>query len=286
MKKNVGLKNNNNLNNKKTSLILKNKKKLNNELNKKNDLIFKEAQLKREEYQKNNHINKSIDFKNLRNKTKKNNHNKKIKKITNNSSLSMFKEINDSEEQKVSNDFNNPIKYLNNKNKNNSVILTNLENIYTENNILLLSKEKPKNNEIKKYNNGSSFNIRVNKPTRLILDKDISINDLSEDKSLYNKNILTSETHRNKKDLNKTFNCLENNNYLPNFKFNNNIELKNTKEQEMSLKENIIKNKFEENHHKKNIDSINYNKSKGLNRFNTTNNLSFQREYLNYNEIT
>ena len=177
MKKNVGLKNNNNLNNKKTSLILKNKKKLNNELSKKNDLIFKEAQLKREEYQKNNHINKSIDFKNLRNKTKKNNHNKKIKKITNKSSLSMIKEINDSEEQKVSNDFNNPIKYLNNKNKNNSVILTNLENIYTENNILLLSKEKPKNNEIKKYNNGSSFNIRVNKPTRLILDKDISIND-------------------------------------------------------------------------------------------------------------
>ena len=53
----------------------------------------------------------------------------------------------------------------------------------------------------------------------------------------------------------------------------------------MSLKENIIKNKFEENHNKKNIDSINYNKSKGLNRFNTTNNLSFQREYLNYNEI-
>ena len=125
MKKYVGFKNNNNnLNNKKTSVNFKNKKKFNNEFSKKDKLIFKES---KEENQKYNHTNKSIDFKNLRNKTKKNNHNKKIKKITNNSSLSMFKEINDSEEQKVSNDFNNPIKYLNNKNKNNSVILTNLE---------------------------------------------------------------------------------------------------------------------------------------------------------------
>ena len=180
MKKNVGFKNNNkNLNNKKTSINFKNKKKFNNEFSKKDKLIFKES---KEENQKYNHTNKSIDFKNIRNKTKKNNQNKKIKNINNKLSLSLFKEINDSEDQKISKDINIQIKYLNNKNKNNSVILNNTENIYSENNILLLSNGKPKNIDLKKYNNGSSYNIRVNKPTKLILDKDISINDLYEDK--------------------------------------------------------------------------------------------------------
>ena len=133
MKKNVGFKNNNNnLNNKKTSLNFKNKKKFNNEFSKKDKLIFKES---KEENQKYNHTNKSIDFKNIRNKTKKNNQNKKIKNINNKLSLSLFKEINDSEDQKISKDINIQIKYLNNKNKNKKfVVLTtsmiNYKNIF------------------------------------------------------------------------------------------------------------------------------------------------------------
>ena len=283
MKKYVGFKNNNNnLNNKKTSINFKNKKKFNNEFSKKDKLIFKES---KEENQKYNHTNKSIDFKNIRNKTKKNNQNKKIKNINNKLSLSLFKEINDSEDQKISKDINIQIKYLNNKNKNNSVILNNTENIYSENNILLLSNGKPKNIDLKKYNNGSSYNIRVNKPTKLILDKDISINDLYEDKSFHNKNNITYETYRNKNDLNKTFNCQENNNNLPNFKFNNGIKNKNIQDKDSSLN-NIVKNKLEENQNK-NIfqNSIICNKSKGLNHFNTSKNLTLQRENINNNEI-
>ena len=204
MKKNVGFKYNNNPSNKRMSLLSKNKK-LNEEMNIQNNNL-KENFFKSEDNPKYNHINKSIDNKTARNKEKKNNPNKKIKKLSNKSSLSKLIEINDSEEQHNSVVFNKQNRNIqnNNNNKNNSVILTNVDNIYSiENNINnnLLLEEKSKNNDYKKHKNGSSCNIKVNKPTKLILDKNITINDISTDKSLpvNNNNNYTSETFKAKK---------------------------------------------------------------------------------------
>ena len=45
-------------------------------------------------------------------------------------------------------------------------------------------------------------NIKVNKPTKLILDKNITINDISTDKSLQINSKYTSGTYKTKRDLN------------------------------------------------------------------------------------
>ena len=129
MKKNVGFKNNNlnnSINAKRLSLHPKNKKVI-YELNTNSNLRGKEMLLKSEDYTKNNQNNKSIDNKNVRNKY--NNIKKKnIKKFSNKNSSSKLKEINCSEEQQSF--INKPNGYIHNYNKNNSMILTNIENIY------------------------------------------------------------------------------------------------------------------------------------------------------------
>ena len=285
MKKNVGFKNNNNPRNKRMSLISKNKK-LNDETNTFN--ILKENQIKTEDIPKSNLINKSIDNKRIRNKEKKNYQNKKIKKLSNKSSLSKLDENNKSEEPKDYDNFNRQNKYFHN-NKNNSVIISNIDNIYNENNIKAnaLKEESLRNKDGKKYKNGSTCNIRVNKPIQLILDKNIILNEIGNDKSFKINNNYTSATYKIKKDLNKTFNLQDNDNNPQNLKFNN--KQKNIKEHIISLKENInnIKNKFEEiNLHKNNFKNpINIHKNKSLMRFNTSNNLSYKRENSNNNEV-
>ena len=131
MKKNVGFKNNNlnnSINAKRLSLHPKNKKVI-YELNTNSNLKGKEMSLKSEDYTKNNQNNKSIDNKNVRNKY--NNIKKKnIKKFSNKNSSSKLKEITCSEEQQSF--INKPNGCVHNYNKNNSMILTNIENIYNK----------------------------------------------------------------------------------------------------------------------------------------------------------
>ena len=285
MKKNVGLRNNINQSNKRTSLLPKSKK-FYDELTTPNNL--KENQIKIDDLSRYNHLNKSIDAKINRNKEKKNNKNKKIIKLSNKSSLSRLKEINNTEEQKDNSNFNRPQGYINNNNfKNNSLLLSNTENIYNETNID--KEEFSKNQNSRKYKNGSCCNIKVNKPTKLILDKNMILNEMSIYKSLkINKNY-TSVTHKTKNDLNKTFNSQDKVPIISHFKFNNKTKQKNDNDQILLIKENInnIKNKNEDKNLKKinSNNSTNNNKNKSLHRFNTENSLSYKRENSNQNEI-
>ena len=237
MKKNVGFKNNNlnnSINAKRLSLHPKNKKVI-YELNTNSNLKGKEMLLKSEDYTKNNQNNKSIDNKNVRNKY--NNIKKKnIKKFSNKNSSSKLKEINCSEEQQSF--INKPNGCVHNYNKNNSMILTNIENIYNESNIENNNSSKEeisKNKDSKRHKNDSYCNIKVNKPTKLILDPNITLNDISKNKSVQINNKFASETHRQKKDLNRTFNNKENDSYITNFRFNN-------KEKVVSLQNKLDKN--------------------------------------------
>ena len=135
------------------------------------------------------------------------------------------------------------------------------ENIQLKNkNILLEKKNDNLKNLINSSKNSSSCNIRVNKPTRLIMDTSLMLNDdLSIDKSfLINNNNSMSTTYRNKKDLNKSFSSMKNN-YLLSLKLsnvNNNlnkkneiIKLKNNPIKIKSIKESVkqLKEKFSQN---------------------------------------
>ena len=135
------------------------------------------------------------------------------------------------------------------------------ENIQLKNkNILLEKKNDNLKNLINSSKNSSSCNIRVNKPTRLIMDTSLMLNDdLSIDKSFQiNNNNSMSTTYRNKKDLNKSFSSMKNN-YLLSLKLsnvNNNlnkkneiIKLKNNPIKIKSIKESVkqLKEKFSQN---------------------------------------
>ena len=133
MKKNVGFRNNN-PNNKRLSLLQKIKKS-ENELTYNNNL--RDNQQKSEDKIKYDHINKSIDNKNARNKDNNNlnlQKKKKLKKLSNKDSLSKLKQLDYSQDKK--DNMNKSYKNIKsfNFNKNNSVIITNIDNIYNENN--------------------------------------------------------------------------------------------------------------------------------------------------------
>ena len=303
MKKNVGFRNNN-LNNKKLTLLQK-VKKSENELTINNNI--RENQQKSEDNIKFNNNNKSIDNKSTKNKDNNNNNflkKKKVKKLSNKASVSTLKQLDYSEDKKD----NNNKSYKNiknfNFNKNNSVIISNIENIYNENNNekKIIIDEQAKKIDSKKHKNSSHCNIRVNKPTKLILDPTVTINDIAIDKPIQASNKFTSATHRKKKEINKAFNTSENNLNFPNFKFNNNMKQKNP-----SLKESInnIKNKLEKNcdinklktntlldnittagNNLKHLNSFNTIKNKSINRFNTSNNFSFKRDNSNNNDLS
>ena len=306
MKKNAGLRNNNNINNNKRLSLLQKVKKSDNELTSNKNL--KENQLKSEDNIKYNHINKSIDNKNVRNKDNNNSilqKKKKMKKLSNKASLSQLKELDYSVDQNdnMNKSYKNIKKF--NFNKNNSVIITNIENLYNENNYEknAILDEQNQNMDSTKYKNSSYCNIRVNKPTKLILDPNITINDLAIDKPMQANNKFTSATHRKKKEINKTFNNnTENNLNFQNFKFNNNLKPKNP-----ILKENIIKTKLKENCDinkikgnmflenintignnlkKNNLKHLNSFNTQSVNRFNTSNNFSFKRDNSNSNDLS
>ena len=197
MKKNVGFRNNN-PNNKRLSLLQKIKKS-ENELTYNNNL--RENQQKSEDKIKYDHINKSIDNKNARNKDNNNlnlQKKKKLKKLSNKDSLSKLKQLDYSQDKK--DNMNKSYKNIKsfNFNKNNSVIITNIDNIYNENNNEknIIIDEITKNIDSTKYKNGSYCNIRVNKPTKLILDPNITINDITIDKQIQTNNKFTSANRK------------------------------------------------------------------------------------------
>ena len=128
MKKNVGFRNNN-PNNKRLSLLQKIKKS-ENELTYNNNL--RDNQQKSEDKIKYDHINKSIDNKNARNKDNNNlnlQKKKKLKKLSNKDSLSKLKQLDYSQDKK--DNMNKSYKNIKsfNFNKNNSVIITNIDYI-------------------------------------------------------------------------------------------------------------------------------------------------------------
>lgn len=127
---------------------------------------------------------------------------------------------------------------------NNSSLITNQrnensifenENEYDKNlnlNIILEKNNKNTQNMISSKNS-SCCNIRVNKPTRLIMENNLLLNDLSIEKSFHgnNNNNSISATNRNKKDLNKSFSSAKNN-YLLSLKLSNNAN--NNKKNDIS----------------------------------------------------
>ena len=102
--------------------------------------------------------------------------------------------------------------------KNGNDIDKNLNLIIEENkqlknkNIYLEKKNKNLQNLMNSSKNSSSCNIRVNKPTRIIMDHSLMLNDLSMDKSfIMNNNNSMSTTHKNNKDMIKSFSTTKNN---------------------------------------------------------------------------
>ena len=205
----------------------------------------------------NKRVNKNI--------IKINNQNKK-NKIPNRSSSSVINNNNNSAEnidyksdkkQKIqrnknklnysSNPYNKSLILSNQKNENiykdNDDIDTNLNvNLIMEENKQLKNKnimvEKKNKNLINSSKNSSSCNIRANNPTKIIMDNILFLSDISIDKSfqVINDNS-KSATHRNKKDLNKSFCSNKKNNYLLSLKLSN----LNTKKNENKIKNNPIK---------------------------------------------
>ena len=256
----------------------------------------------------NQRINKNIQN-NLYNSTneyslvKINNQSKK-NKITNRSSSSMINTTyNYSVDKNNYKSFNKQVKPSKNNNKtilnsnpnNNLSILSskksdnnyndldiekNLNLILEENkelknkNIILEKKNKNLSNLINSNKNSSSCNIRGNKPTRIIMDHSLVLNDLSMDKSFQgsNNNNSISATHRNKNDLNKSF-CTMKNNYLLSLKLNNN-NLNNKKNDITKNKNKPIRIKTIKENTKQIKDKIIQNQNNGNNFFETRNNVS------------
>ena len=141
-------------------------------------------------------------------------------------------------------------------------------------NIMLEKKNKNLSNLINSNKNSSSCNIRGNKPTRIIMDHSLVLNDLSMDKSFQgsNNNNSISATHRNKNDLNKSF-CTMKNNYLLSLKLNNN-NLNNKKNDITKNKNKPIRIKTIKENTKQIKDKIIQNQNNGNNFFETRNNVT------------
>jgi hypothetical protein len=208
-----------------------------------------------------------------------NTQNKKSNKISNRSSSSIINNYNFSADKNETKATIKQIKQMKNNFKsnffangvlNNSSLITNQrnensifenENEYEKNlnlNIILEKNNKNSQNMISSKNT-SCCNIRVNKPTRLIMENNLLLNDLSIEKSFHgnNNNNSISATNRNKKDLNKSFSSAKNN-YLLSLKLSNNannnkkndisklknkpVKLKTLKENSKQIKDKLIQN--------------------------------------------
>ena len=109
-------------------------------------------------------------------------------------------------------------------------------------NIMLEKKNKNLKELINSSKNSSSCNIRANNPTKIIMDNSLFLNDISIDKSFQ---VISdnskSATHRNKKDLNKSFCSNKKNNYILSFKLSNLNNHINNKKNENKIKNYPIK---------------------------------------------
>ena len=102
------------------------------------------------------------------------------------------------------------------------------------------------------------------------MNNSLMLNDLSMDKSFQVNNNSMSATNRNKKDLNKSFSSMKNNNYLLSIKLsnlnnnfnnkknenkikNNQLKIKSIKESVKQIKDKIIKNQNQNNEATNNI---------------------------------
>ena len=137
------------------------------------------------------------------------NHNKHVIVVNQNNNLAVLSG------KKVENNLNdNDV-----ESKFNSILEENEE--LKNRNIILEKKNKDLSNLINSNNNSSGYNIRVDKPTRIIMDHSLVLNDLSLDKffQVNNNNSSMSATNMNKKEFNASF-CAMKVNHLFNLKNN------------------------------------------------------------------